>query len=82
MEPVYALPMTFQINDPKWAEELQRGLDEYRAQLYDSVDSEEEVETESGIPFCGCDTCDNREILSYIAPRVIKAYQEEKIELV
>lgn len=52
--------------------------------LYDSVDAEEgtpaaEVETESGLVFCGCNVCESREILSYIVPRAIKGYLDGKV---
>jgi hypothetical protein len=52
--------------------------------LYDSVDAEEGTPeadpfTESGLPFCACNDCESREILSYIAPRVIKGYLDKKI---
>lgn len=52
--------------------------------LYDSVDAEEGTPeadpfTESGIPFCACNVCESREILSFIAPRVIKGYIDGKI---
>lgn len=79
-------PMKFEIRDPEWAEKLQRNLEEYMGELYDSVDAAEGTpeaekanETESGIPFCGCNVCEGREILSFIAPRVIRGYLDKKI---
>jgi hypothetical protein len=76
--------MRFEIRDPEWATELQNGLEEYMGKLYDSVDAEEGTPeadpfTESGLPFCACNVCESREILSYIAPRVIKGYLDKKI---
>lgn len=78
--------MKFEIRDPEWAKNLQLGLEEYMAGLYDSVDAEEGteeyqkgLETESGIPFCACNVCEGRELLSYIAPRVIRGYLDNKI---
>jgi len=73
--------MKFQILDPEWAEKLQRGLEEYMMSLYASVDEDADVETESGAPYCGCSDCENRELLSYMAPRIIKGYQDSKITL-
>ncbi len=79
--------MLFTITDTKWADELQNGLEEYMMQCHDSVDSDEEFtgdggfETLSGWPFCGCNTCEYREILSYLVPRVIVASNEGKVEL-
>jgi hypothetical protein len=79
-------PMKFEIRDPEWAVNLQKGLEEYMSGLYESVDAEEGtpehekgVETESGIPFCACNVCEGREILSFIAPRVIHGYLQNKI---
>jgi len=81
--------MKFEIRDPEWATELQKGLEEYMSGLYDSVDAEEGTpeaekgnETESGIPFCACNVCEGREILSFVAPRVIKGYLDNKIGFV
>jgi len=76
--------MKFEIRDPEWAQDLQNGLEEYMGKLYESVDAEEGTPeadpfTESGIPFCACNVCESREILSFIAPRVIKGYIDGKI---
>ena len=81
--------MRFEIRDPEWAQNLQTGLEEYMNGLYESVDAEEGTpefekgtETESGIPFCACNVCEGREILSFVAPRVIKGYLDKKIGFV
>jgi hypothetical protein len=78
--------MKFEIRDLEWAANLQKGLEEYMSGLYESVDAEEGTpearkgeETESGIPFCACNVCEGREILAYVAPRVIKGYLDMKI---
>jgi len=78
--------MRFEIRDSEWAQNLQDGLDEYMMGLYESVDAEEGTpesekanETESGIPFCACNVCEGREILSFVAPRIIKGYLDKKI---
>jgi hypothetical protein len=76
--------MKFEIRDPEWAQDLQNGLEEYMGKLYESVDAEEGTPeadpfTESGLPFCSCNVCESREILSFIAPRVIKGYIDGKI---
>ena len=82
-------PMKFEIRDPEWAKALQDGLEEYMSGLYESVDAEEGTpeaekanDTESGIPFCACNVCEGREILSFVAPRVIKGYLDKKIGFV
>lgn len=80
------MAMKFEIRDGEWAQELQKGLEEYMDSLYSSVEAEEgtpEAElatnTESGIPFCACNVCEGREILSFVAPRVIRGYLDGKI---
>jgi hypothetical protein len=76
--------MKFEIADPEWAANLQTDLEEYMMGLYDSVDAdpdspEADPHTESGIPFCGCNVCEGREILSFLSPRIIKGYLDKKI---
>lgn len=74
--------------DREWASELQIDLQEYMMRLYESVDAEEDtpeynwgIETASGQPFCGCDVCQGREILSFLSGKIIEGYQTKKIEL-
>jgi hypothetical protein len=81
--------MKFEVRDGDWATDLQNGLEEYMSGLYESVDAEEGTEeyekgidTESGIPFCACNVCEGREILSFLAPRIIKGYLDNKIGFV
>jgi|AntAceMinimDraft_5_1070358.scaffolds.fasta_scaffold23901_1 hypothetical protein len=77
----------FQIEDTKWADGLQSGLEEYMMTLQESAYAEEEgeeieeVETASGIAFCGCDTCYYREILCYLTPRILEGGAEGKVTL-
>jgi hypothetical protein len=76
--------MKFEIRDPQWAQELQNSLEEYMATLYESVDAEAGTPeadpfTESGIPFCACNVCEGREILSFLTPRIIKGYLDKKV---
>lgn len=79
--------MSFTITDIQWAETLQQGLEEYMMKCHDSVDEDEELigdsgfETESGWPFCGCNTCEYREIMSFLVPRIITASAEGKVVL-
>ena len=79
--------MKFQIADPEWAANLQTDLEQYMMGLYDSVDAEPDSpeadpHTESGIPFCGCNVCEGREILSFLSPRIIRGYLDNKILMV
>jgi hypothetical protein len=74
----------FEIRDGEWAQDLQNGLEEYMGKLYESIEADEGTPeadpfTESGLPFCACNVCESREILSFIAPRVIKGYLDKKI---
>ena len=76
--------MKFEIADPEWAANLQTDLEQYMMGLYDSIDAEPDTPeadpfTESGIPFCGCNVCEGREILSFLTPRIIKGYKENKV---
>jgi hypothetical protein len=78
---------SFTIHDQKWAEEIQRDLEEYMGKCWEQADAEfyeeavEEFETLSGQPFCGCGTCEAREILFFYTPRLLKAAQEGKVTL-
>ena len=76
----------FEIKDTKWAEDLQSGLEEYMTILQESVygDDDEsvvDVETVSGMMFCGCDTCYYREILCYLTPKILEGGLERKVLL-
>lgn len=72
----------FVINDVEWAQELEHGLEEYMMDCYSSLDDDgENFETVSGEPFCGCGTCESREQLFFVTPKIIKAFQEGKVEL-
>jgi hypothetical protein len=68
--------------DHKWAQEIESGVLNYLEALInqdddynDSVEPEHPVETESGQPFCHCETCFWREALTYLIPRIIDGYQ-------
>ena len=52
--------------------------------LFEAVWSEEEnevTETLSGQPFCGCSQCFWREALFFVVPKIIKGFEEGKVEL-
>lgn len=73
--------MSFFINDEKWAEELQEGVEEYLMRLQDSIDEDEDMETLSGEPYCGCSQCYFREMLFFVSPEIMRGQNEKKIEL-
>lgn len=74
----------FVINDQAWAHELETGVEGYTDMLLealwdsgsDSIDA-----TISGEIFCGCSPCFWRETLFFLIPRIIRGYEEGKIEL-
>jgi len=70
------------VHDPEWAQELEKGVEEYTDMLLEAVfdGTEDEIgETLSGEPFCGCPVCFWREALFYLVPRIIDAYEEGKL---
>jgi hypothetical protein len=76
--------MRFEIRDPEWFQDLQDDLEEYMGSLYESVNAEKGIPeasppTASGLPFCSCNVCEGREIVSFIAPRVVKGYLDGKL---
>jgi hypothetical protein len=78
------MPKEFSINDQEWAEELERGIEAYTDMLFEAIyeGTEDEItETISGEPFCGCSRCFWRETLFYVVPKLLRGYEEGKIEL-
>ena len=73
--------MSFILNDEKWAEELQANVEEYLMLLQDSIDEDEDMETLSGQPYCGCNVCYFRDMLFFVAPKIMRGQNEKKIEL-
>ena len=79
---------SFEIHDEEWAHNLQNTLDGYIFNLYDAIDADYEDpenaadNTESGISFCGCNVCENREVLSFVTPRIIKGFLDGKVGIV
>jgi hypothetical protein len=73
----------FVIHDAAWAKEVETLYEEYMGECYASVDEEamEGFETLSGEPFCGCSTCHTRETLFFYTPRLMKAAEQGKVEL-
>jgi len=74
----------FEVIDQQWAEELERGVEAYTDMLFEAIyeGTEEEItETVSGEPFCGCNRCFWRETLFYIVPKLLRGYEEGKIQL-
>lgn len=70
--------------DLELAQDLETGLEDYLYGLLDGMDgeSDEPPGTESGIPFCGCSVCVNRETLAWLLPRILRAQAEDRIAVV
>lgn len=72
----------FYFNDPEWAKELEQGVVEYMDTLLNGIYEDLDTETLTGTAFCGCDTCFWREALTFITPRIIRAYKANQVVLV
>ena len=77
--------MIFEHLDEEWAHKLEVDLEEYMGQLsallYDEDEVAEDFETVSGEGYCGCSTCEIREILSFVIPRAIQGFIDGKVLL-
>ena len=77
--------MIFEHLDEEWAHKLEVELEEYMGQLTALVYGEDEVdedfETLSGEGYCGCTTCEVREILFFVVPRAIQGFLDGKVLL-
>jgi hypothetical protein len=76
----------FVVNDQAWAHDLEKGVESYTDMLLEALwdgndEDVPETETLSGESFCGCSECFWRETLFYLVPRLLKGYEEGKIEL-
>ena len=74
----------FVVNDEDWAHELEKAVEGYTDMLFEAVwDGTDDVvdETLSGQPFCGCSSCFWRETLFFLVPKLIRGYEDGKIEL-
>lgn len=84
--PLWSVMMSngFVLNDPIWGHELEQGVEAYTDMLFEAVwESGDDgiPETLSGELFCGCSQCFWRETLFYLVPKILKGYEEGKIEL-
>lgn len=76
----------FFIEDQDWAKKLESDFEDYIWSCESLVDfdpesDEEEFQTLSGEPFCGCQTCFTREQLFFLIPKILKAYKAGQITL-
>lgn len=73
--------MKFEILNQGWAEDLEQDYSEYIFACFESLEVDDHFVTESDEIFCGCHTCETREQLVYLTPRIIKAYLNGYIKL-
>jgi hypothetical protein len=77
--------MKFEHLETEWAKTLEVNLEEYMGQLsaylYDEDEVPEDFETLSGQAYCGCSTCEIREILFLVVPQAIQGYLDGKVIL-
>jgi hypothetical protein len=74
----------FVVNDQAWAHDLEKGVEDYTDMLFEAIwdgETDNVTETLSKEPFCGCSACFWREALFFLVPKIIKGYEEGKIEL-
>jgi hypothetical protein len=68
----------YSISDNDWAVRLQHDTQQYMYMLFESVydesDDDGEVETVTGLPFCGCDVCEYREMLAFVTPIIVEGF--------
>lgn len=67
------------------AEELEHAVEDLQYKLScslhgEEVEGEPDWEPPSGYPYCGCSTCDAREVLITVVPLVAAAYRSGRIK--
>lgn len=67
--------------DEDWGREVEVAVDKLDSAMWDALNEEDglEWETPSGYPFCGCDTCRTRELLSVVVPIVLDGFAAGRI---
>jgi len=62
---------------------LQRGLQRYMDEIFDAIleGDDRDMVTESGEPFCGCETCYVRETLAFLLPRLVYMFIKGQVRL-
>lgn len=70
------------IYDDQWGEQFTTVMRQYIAMLEESVDNpDDEVETLSGVPFCGCSDCYEREGYLMATKLAIEGHEQGKVRL-
>lgn len=55
-------------------------MDRLMFEVMEGYGEEGPSDTESGFPFCGCDTCVVRESMAFLMPRIIDLYDQGLIK--
>jgi hypothetical protein len=76
------------VPDANWDHDLHREVIVTLQRLGEALEVEEEggewpedVVTPSGWPYCGCEDCLVREILTIAVPRIVEAYQQGLVDI-
>jgi tRNA G10 N-methylase Trm11 len=72
--------MRYVHDDEAWAKKLEEDFETYMSECMEFADADESeldenFETVSGEPYCGCSTCYSREVIMFLMPRIIDAYK-------
>lgn len=74
--------MQVPVFDEAWGQEFEAAIDAYMTLLWESVDEPSmDVETLSGQPFDGCETCEFRERNLMAIKLAIEGYEAGKVRL-
>jgi hypothetical protein len=69
--------------DWEWDEEpmkeLEARLEGLRYDLFEIVHESADIDTPSGLPYCGCDVCETREMLAVVMPAVLDMLEAGQI---
>jgi hypothetical protein len=71
----------------EWGEEIQQRVEDYMGYLRDSIDIDSDdpayydPETLTGIPYCGCYVCEERELMTAVMMETLKANADGLVEL-
>lgn len=78
----------FYVEDTQWSHELTQEYEDYMQSLLVYLAPQEDLPegtefppTLSGQAYCGCMTCQTRETLFFLVPKIAEGYKEGKITL-
>lgn len=62
--------------DQEAMEFLELKYEQYISDLFVSMDDPDPMQSETGLLFCGCETCFTRETFAYLMPRFIDLFEQ------